>query len=144
MEDFKFSIIIPTYNEENDIRGTLESLLELTYKNKEIIIVDDSNDNTPNIIREYSEQGVKLVIPELRRGRCEARNIGIRESIGDILVILNADVILPNDFLEKIKTKSPPLPHLPYLGLDVDRCITFSKKSPSLVLFIIFSNKFFF
>ncbi|WP_373034678.1 glycosyltransferase family 2 protein [Sulfurimonas sp.] len=103
MENLRFSIIVPTYNEEHDIRGTLESLISLTYDNKEIIIVDDSNDNTPNIVREYVDKGVRLIIPKERKGRCEARNIGIRESSGDILVILNADVLIATDFLEKIK-----------------------------------------
>ena len=42
-----FSIIVPTYNEESDIRQTLESLVALHWSNKEIIIVDDSNDACP-------------------------------------------------------------------------------------------------
>lgn len=102
MTDFKYSIIVPTYNEENDIRDTLDSLINLTYKNKEIIIIDDSNDNTPNIVKEYDKYGVKLIIPEERKGRCEARNIGIRQASGDILIILNADVIIPSNFIERI------------------------------------------
>jgi len=98
----KFSIIIPTYNEENDIRGTIEALLKLDYPNKEILIVDDSTDNTPNIVREYANKDVTLIHPG-GGGRCEARNIGIHCATGDVVCILNADVRLPADFLNRIK-----------------------------------------
>ena len=99
----KFSIIVPTYNEEKDIRQTLKCLLALDYANKEILIIDDSTDNTPAIVREYESENLKLIRPAVRKGRCEARNLGIRESTGDVLVILNADVLLPDDFLDRIK-----------------------------------------
>jgi len=97
-----FSIIIPTYNEAADIRATLEALVALKSSAKEIIVVDDSTDATPAIVAEYSDRGVKLVKPEVRRGRCEARNIGVRAASGDVLVILNADVRLPVNFLDLI------------------------------------------
>lgn len=99
----KFSIIIPTYNEEKDIGATLDSLLGLYYHDKEIIVVDDSTDTTPRIVSAYAGRGVKLICPEVRKGRCEARNIGIRAASGDVLIILNADVLLPGDFLDRIK-----------------------------------------
>lgn len=102
MNNPTFSIIIPTYNEEKDIRRTLEALVELEWEKKEIIVVDDSTDRTPLIVKEFETQGVKLVKPEVRKGRCEARNIGIRISTGDVLVILNADVLLPRTFLKDI------------------------------------------
>ena len=54
------SIIIPTFNEEADIKDTLERLVGLSYKNKEIIVVDDSTDNTPGIVKDYGKFGVKL------------------------------------------------------------------------------------
>lgn len=99
----KFSIVIPTYNEENDIRGTLESLMRLDYSNYEILIVDDSTDLTPIIISEYQKFGVKLLRPNIREGRCAARNLGILNATGEVVIILNADVRLPVDFLQKIR-----------------------------------------
>lgn len=102
----KVSIIIPTYNEEKDIEKTLLACVNLTYPNKEIIVVDDSTDNTPEIVRKFENQGVRLIKrKENKGGRCGARNEGILKSSGEILIILNADVILPKDFIEKI------LPH---------------------------------
>lgn len=102
MLNISFSIIIPTYNEEADIRETLDALVALTWPAKEIIVVDDSTDSTPAIIAEYVAKGVKLIKPEVRQGRCEARNIGVRASSGEVLLILNADVRLPSNFLEQI------------------------------------------
>lgn len=98
----KFSIVVPTYNEANDIAGTLDALVALNYSNREIIVVDDSSDNTPNIVKEYECYGVVLIKPSVREGRCGARNIGILASKGDVVVILNADVRLPLDFLDRI------------------------------------------
>ena len=102
-EDLKFSIIIPTYNEENDIERTLLNLINIDYLNIEVIVVDDSIDNTPNIVKKYRDKGIILIVPDVRRGRSEARNIGIRASTGDVLVILNADVLLTKDFIRQIK-----------------------------------------
>ena len=98
----KFSIVIPTYNEENDIAATLDSLVALTWPNVEILVVDDYNDRTPEIVGRYASQGVRLIQPAVREGRCGARNLGILASTGDVVVILNADVHLPKDFLRRL------------------------------------------
>lgn len=101
-DEFKFSIIIPSYNEKEDIRLSVESALNQTYQNKEILVVDDSSDNTPQIIKEYEKFGVKLINGP-RKGCCGARNLGMKTAIGDVIILLNGDVRLPNDFLERIK-----------------------------------------
>jgi glycosyltransferase involved in cell wall biosynthesis len=98
----KFSIVIPTYNEEKDIAGTLDALVNLKWNDKEIIVVDDSTDQTPHIVKRYGTRGVTLLKPENRGGRCGARNKGILASTGEIVVILNADVQPKPDFLQKI------------------------------------------
>ncbi len=98
-----FSIVVPTYNEEEDIERTLKSLLSLDYPNKEIVIVDDSKDRTPEIVGKYIDQGVVLIKREKNiGGRCGARNEGILKAKGEVVVILNADVSLPRDFLNLI------------------------------------------
>ena len=98
----KFSIVVPTYNEENDIAGTLDALTSLDHPDREIIVVDDSTDSTPEIVRRYEAKGVRLVRPAKREGRCGARNLGILESTGDVVVILNADVRPRKDFLRRL------------------------------------------
>lgn len=100
----RFSIIIPSYNEGEDIRLSIESALNQTIHPHEILVVDDSRDNTPQIITEYADRGVKL-IKGARRGCCGARNLGMKTATGDVILLLNGDVTLPKDFLERI------LPH---------------------------------
>lgn len=103
-KNLKFSIITPSYNEEKDIRGTIESFLSLSYPNKEILIVDDSSDRTSEIVKEYASRGVRLINGP-RKGCCEAVNLGIQEATGDIIVQADADVRPPKDFLEKLLEK---------------------------------------
>ncbi len=102
--NLKFSIVTPSYNEEKDIRGTLESFLNFSYPNKEILIVDDSSDKTAEIVKEYASRGVRLINGP-RKGCCEAVNLGIEEATGDIIVQADADVRPPKDFLEKLLKK---------------------------------------
>lgn len=100
------SIIIPTYNEKEDVRLSLDAAINMEYPFKEIIVVDDSTDNTPEIVKEYEKQGVKLIRREKRsNGCCGARNLGIQKANGEIVILLNADVFPPKDFIQKI------LPH---------------------------------
>jgi glycosyltransferase involved in cell wall biosynthesis len=99
----RFSIVIPTYNEEKDIGETLSAVLALDDPDKEIIVVDDSTDSTPEIVRRAADRGVRFIRPERRQGRSEARNAGIMAALGEVVVILNADVRLPRDFLRRIR-----------------------------------------
>lgn len=96
-----FSIIIPSYNEGEDIRLSIESALAQSVKPLEVLVVDDSSDNTPAIIKEYAGRGVRFVAGE-HTGCCGARNLGMRQAKGDVVVLLNGDVKLPPDFLEKV------------------------------------------
>lgn len=96
------SIIIPTYNEADDIRQTLDSLVALDYEDKEIIVVDASQDETPQIVQIYSTRQVKLIIQSRGKGRAAARNEGILAARGEIVIILNADVRLPRNFIQRI------------------------------------------
>lgn len=97
------SIIIPTYNEAEDIEKTLNACVKLNYPNKEIIVVDDSIDSTPDIVSKYAKSGVHLIKRKKNiGGRCGARNEGIMFASGEIVVVLNADVILPEHFIEDI------------------------------------------
>lgn len=102
MTPLTFSIIIPSFNEGQDIRLSIESALTQDYPPVEVLVVDDSTDGTPEIISEYSNRGVILVRGS-KTGCCGARNLGMKSATGDIVVLLNADVNLPSDFLSKIE-----------------------------------------
>jgi len=100
------SIVIPARNEAEDIGRTLEACLAIEYELKEIIVVDDSTDDTPAIVAAYADRGVRLIHRENNsNGCCGARNLGLREARGEIVVLLNADDLPRPDFLNRL------LPH---------------------------------
>jgi len=98
----RFSIVVPTYNEERDIAATLRHLLALEWRDVEILVVDDSTDATPEIVNGFADPRVRVIRPERPEGRCGARNLGVLQATGEIVVILNADVHLPPDFLGRL------------------------------------------
>lgn len=105
LNDLPVSIIVPTYNEEQDIARTLAALEKLQYPDYEVILVDDgSKDKTVEIIQSFTKRlpHFRLLSQAVNRGVSSARNRGIREAAGAIIVILNADVLLPPDFLLNI------------------------------------------
>jgi len=84
------SVIIPAYNAENYIKESVDSAITQTYKNIEIIVVNDgSTDSTPNILNQY---GKKIrVIHQSNRGRSAANNTGILKANGEWIAFLDAD-----------------------------------------------------
>lgn len=96
--DLKVSIVIPAYNEEENIEKTLKSLLNQTYKNFEIIVVDNnSKDKTKEIASKYAN-----IITETKQGYIYAVKRGVNETSGEILTICDADSIYPPKWLEKM------------------------------------------
>ena len=97
------SIIIPTYNRQDFIGCAIESCLNQTYKDIEIIIIDDgSTDNTKNIIDGYidkNENKIKYIVKE-NSGVSSSRNIGIKLSKGEFIQFLDSD-----DFMEETKVE---------------------------------------
>lgn len=97
------SIVIPARNEEEDIAETLEHCLAIEYSPKEIIVVDDSTDSTPEIVAMFADRGVRLVHRTVNHnGCCGARNLGMQEAYGEIVVIFNADNRPKRDFLQRL------------------------------------------
>lgn len=98
----KISVIIPTYNCFSYIKEAVDSVLNQTYQNIEIIIVDDgSTDNTMQLLTPYSSQ-IKY-IHQQNRGPSAARNTGIRAAQGEWIAFLDADDIwLPNKLEKQI------------------------------------------
>jgi glycosyltransferase involved in cell wall biosynthesis len=100
------SIVIPARNEVRDIAATLDTILAIDYEPKEILVVDDSTDETPDIVVRYAGRGVRLIHREQNRnGCCGARNLGMRSTTGEIIVLMNADDRPRPDFLQRL------LPH---------------------------------
>jgi glycosyltransferase involved in cell wall biosynthesis len=88
------SIIIPTYNRAHLVGRAIQSILDQTYKDFELIIVDDgSTDNTENIIREFQKKDkrIKYICHKKNRGGSAARNTGVKNSSGYFLSFLDSD-----------------------------------------------------
>jgi teichuronic acid biosynthesis glycosyltransferase TuaG len=93
---FKVSIITPTFNSEKYIKKTIQSVINQTYKNWELIIVDDcSSDSTSDIIIEYTkiDSRIKLLVNNVNCGAAISRNRAITQSTGRFLSFLDADDI---------------------------------------------------
>lgn len=90
----KISIITATFNSEQTLRDTLDSILRQTYKDVECIIVDGaSKDGTMDIVREYEPrfEGRMRWVSEPDMGIYDAMNKGIRMASGDVVGVLNSD-----------------------------------------------------
>ncbi|MDC8000593.1 glycosyltransferase family 2 protein [Aequorivita todarodis] len=102
------SIIIPTFNSASTIRAALESIVNQTYKNIEILVLDNiSKDDTCNIVNEFIEKFPNIILlSEKDRGVYDAMNKGIQLSKGDFLYFMGSDdVFYANDTLDLIFTK---------------------------------------
>jgi glycosyltransferase involved in cell wall biosynthesis len=88
------SVVIPLYNKENYIGRTIASLLNQTYHDYEVVVVDDgSSDDSVAIVQSFSSDKIRLIQKE-NGGPSSARNKGIQEAQGQWIVLLDADDIL--------------------------------------------------
>lgn len=102
------SIITVTYNAEDVICNTIESVLKQTYPNIEYIIVDGmSSDRTSEFIEKYKNRGyISTYIQEKDEGIYDAMNKGIRLAKGEAILLLNAGDILYNNAIKRLVEKS--------------------------------------
>lgn len=88
----KVSIIIPIYNSEKNLSECINSVLNQTYKNLEIIIVDDkSTDRSIDIVKKIKDKRIKLIELKENSGAAIARNKGIELSTGNYICFLDSD-----------------------------------------------------
>lgn len=97
----KFSLIIPAYNVEKYIKKCLDSVLNQTYNNYEIIIINDgSTDNTSKILESYkSDKKIKIINQE-NKGLSNARNTGVSNAKGDYILFIDSDDFIEKELLE--------------------------------------------
>ena len=97
----KISVIIPTFNRGNLIENSINSVLNQTYKNLEIIVVDDgSTDNTKDIVEKIQDKRIKYIKLTENKGGSNARNVGIKNSNGKYISFQDSDDIYYPDKLE--------------------------------------------
>lgn len=104
--DIKVSVIIPIYNAGEYLRPALDSVIDQTLKELEIICIDDgSTDNSLEIIKEYQKNDERIrIVTETNGGPALARNNGIRRARGEFVAFLDADDFFELDMLENMYT----------------------------------------
>ncbi|WP_159022672.1 glycosyltransferase family 2 protein [Formosa sp. L2A11] len=101
MKVLKISVIIPLYNSSEFIKDTLQSVVDQSYQDIEIIIIDDSStDDSFNKAIEFQSENV-IIKHNKGKGACAARNYGFELSSGEYIQFLDADDILSLDKIEK-------------------------------------------
>lgn len=103
----QISVIIPVYNTEPYLREAIESILNQTFKDIEIIAINDgSTDNCLEILNEYSQKDSRVkVFSQKNAGQATARNFGINNSIGNYIYFFDSDDILLPTALEETYNK---------------------------------------
>jgi len=99
--ELKVSVIITAYNEEKHIYKCLSTLELQTYKNMEIIVVDNGSTDCTNVISQVFKK-VRTLFLERNLGPGGGRNYGARKARGDILVFVDADMFFERNYIEKL------------------------------------------
>ena len=106
---YKVSVIIPVYNTEQYLNKCLDSLVNQTLKDIEIILINDgSTDNSQNIIDEYSAKypdKIKSFIKE-NGGQATARNLGITKATGEYIGFVDSDDWIELNMYEELYNKA--------------------------------------
>jgi len=88
----RVSVVIPSYNHERYIEECIQSVLDQTYQDFEIIITDDgSSDGTVNVIKEFDDPRIQLYIHAENKGACTAINNCLRKASGEYIAVLSSD-----------------------------------------------------
>ncbi|MEG1311766.1 MAG: glycosyltransferase family 2 protein [Romboutsia sp.] len=99
----KVSVIVPVYNAEKVLARCVESILKQSYKNLELILINDgSKDKSIDIMRKYEKIDNRIkIIDNENNGVSETRNIGVRESSGEYIQFVDSDDYIELDMIEK-------------------------------------------
>ncbi|SHH30682.1 glycosyltransferase family 2 protein [Thermosipho atlanticus] len=93
------SIVVPVLNEEKILENTLKNIRQQSYKNYELIVVDNgSTDNSVNIAKKFADK----ILFEEKKGSINAMTTGFKNAKGEIIVNCDADSLYPTNYLEKI------------------------------------------
>lgn len=133
----RVSVIIPTYNRENTIKRSIKSVLEQSYSNIELIVVDDaSKDDTMQIVESIEDPRIIYIKLDKNVGAAGARNAGVKNSASEYIAFNDSDDEWLNDKLLKqmdYMIKNPDI-DLVYCGMEIcepDKSFTFPNDTVS-------------
>lgn len=104
MKNNYISIIVPVYNAEKYIEQTINSIILQSYKNFELILIDDgSKDTSLEICNKYAKKDTRIKVIHIENhGVSYARNLGIEQSLNEYVIFVDSDDLLADDALEKV------------------------------------------
>lgn len=165
MEKPLFSIIVPVYKVEEYLDRCVQSLINQTYRNIEILLVDDgSPDSCPALCDAFAENDERIhVIHKKNGGLSDARNFGINAACGEYLMFLDSDDYIDTDACERLSKYAQThadilvadaaveggichLEHIEYggvcTGYELLRMSVMSKKAPMAAVLYIYNRKY--
>jgi GT2 family glycosyltransferase len=100
----KVSIILLTFNSSDYLKSCIKSLKRISYKNTEIIVIDNaSTDNSLDISKKLlGKAGTKFILNKVNFGYAKAINIAVAKASGKYVLILNPDTVVTSNFLEPL------------------------------------------
>lgn len=100
----KITVIVPVYNVEKYLKKCLESIRNQTYRDLEIICINDgSRDHSLEICKEVAEKDRRIIIlDQENKGLAAVRNRGIKEAVGNYLAFVDSDDFIDDDYIEKL------------------------------------------
>ena len=99
-----FSVIIPLFNKEKFVKNAINSILQQTFSDYEIIIVEDcSSDKSWNVVSKINSDKIKILQHDKNKGLSASRNTGIKNSNARFVTFLDADDVWKPTYLEKIR-----------------------------------------
>ena len=101
----KVSVIVPIYNVEKYLKECVDSILKQSYKNIEVLLIDDcGTDNSGEIAKNYEKQDKRCIYirREKNGGLSAARNTGIKNATGEYLAFIDSDDWVDKDFIRNM------------------------------------------
>ena len=131
------SIIVPAYNVEKYIKACLDSLINQTYSNFEIIVINDgSTDQTEKMLNEYESNPKIQIFSQKNGGLSAARNQGLKLANGELVCFIDSDDSVKSDYLEKLVA-----PFFEDSGVDITVCGYQEKFEKSVINHVLKSQK---
>ena len=127
----KISVILPVFNGERFIKQAIQSVLQQTFVDFELIIIDDaSTDNTQEVIRQFKDSRIRFISHKENKGVCAARNTGLEMARGNWIAPIDTDDVWHKERLARLSEIADKRPNI-FIGSNIMLC--FSGKNNELI-----------